>query len=323
MTGSQTLVREHEADLVVEEATEVAEDVIAITLGDPYGGELPDWTPGAHIDLVLSPTLTRQYSLCGDVADPRRWRIGVLRNRDGRGGSQLVHDTLKVGATVRVRGPRNHFPLISSPRYVFIAGGIGITPLLPMIREAAAAGTDWQLAYAGRRRATMAFLDELAGYGERVRLAPRDESGPLDLAVLLGEPRAGTAIYCCGPEKMLTDVETGCRPWPPGSLHLERFSAKAQSDGATADTEFEVILARSGLRLKVAPETSIFDVVQAAGVSVLGSCFEGVCGTCESGVLEGDVDHRDSILTEEERESNEFMMICVSRCRSAQLTLDL
>jgi ferredoxin-NADP reductase len=323
VTDSQTLVREHEAELVVEEAREVAENVMALTLGDPHGADLPDWTPGAHIDLVLSPTLTRQYSLCGDVADPRRWRIGVLRTSDGRGGSQLVHDTLKVGATVRVRGPRNHFPLISSPRYVFIAGGIGITPLLPMIREAAAAGTDWQLAYGGRRRATMAFLDELASYGDRVRLAPREESGRLDLAALLGEPRADTAVYCCGPEGLLMAVEDRCGSWPPGSLHLERFSAKAQPAGAAADAEFEVILARSGLRLAVPSDKSIFDVVQAAGVSVLGSCFEGVCGTCESGVLDGDVDHHDSILTEEERESNEFMMICVSRCRSAQLTLDL
>jgi ferredoxin-NADP reductase len=320
---TQTRVREHEAELVVEQAAGVAEGVVALTLADPRGIDLPDWTPGAHIDLMLSPTLTRQYSLCGDVADPRRWRIGVLRTPDSRGGSQLVHDSLKPGATVRVRGPRNHFPLISSPGYLFIAGGIGITPLLPMIREVVATGADWRLAYGGRHRASMAFLDELADHGERVQLAPHDETGQIDLAALLAGPREGTAVYCCGPESLLTAVETVCQHWPPGSLHLERFSAKTQPAGAGTERGFEVILQRSGVKLDVPADKSIFDVVQAAGVSVLGSCFEGVCGTCETGVLDGDVEHRDLILNEEERESNEFMMICVSRCRSAQLTLDL
>lgn len=320
---TQTRVREHEADLVVEEAKEVAEGVVALTLADPRGIDLPDWTPGAHIDLMLSAALTRQYSLCGDVADARRWRVGVLRTPDSRGGSQLVHDSLKQGATVRVRGPRNHFPLVSSPGYLFIAGGIGITPLLPMIREALATSADWQLAYGGRHRASMAFLDELKDYGGRVQLAPQDETGQIDLAALLAKPGEDTAVYCCGPEGLLAAVEALCRPWPPGSLHLERFAAKAQPAGEGAERAFEVVLQRSGVKLHVPADKSIFDVVQAAGVSVLGSCFEGVCGTCETGVLAGEVEHRDSILNEEERESNEFMMICVSRCRSAQLTLDL
>lgn len=321
---TQTRVREHEADLVVEEAKTVAEGVVAVTLADPRGADLPDWTPGAHVDLVLTPDLTRQYSLCGDVADPRRWRIGVLRTPDSRGGSDLVHDGLKEGTAVRVRGPRNHFPLLTSPRYLFIAGGIGITPLLPMIREAAATGADWRLAYGGRHRASMAFLDELEVHGERVQLAPQDETGHLDLAALLATPREDTAIYCCGPEGLLAAVETLCQPpWPSGSLHLERFAAKARPVDEAAEQAFEVVLQRSGLKLAVPADKSIFDVVQAAGISVLGSCFEGVCGTCETGVLDGEVDHRDSILTGEERESNEFMMICVSRCRSAQLTLDL
>jgi cytochrome P450/ferredoxin len=323
-SGSRTLVREHEADLVVEEAQRAAEDVAAITLADPDGGDLPDWTPGAHIDLVLTPKLTRQYSLCGDVADPRRWRIGVLRTPDSRGGSALIHDTIASGSTVRVRGPRNHFPLVRSPRYLFISGGIGITPLLPMIREADATGADWRLVYGGRSQASMAFTGELATYGDRVQLIPQDTHGFPDLDALLGIPRPDTAVYCCGPEGLLTAVEQRCAAWPPGSLHVERFKARPQPEAAAGeDTEFEVMLQRSGLAVTVPPGKSIIEAVEEQGVSVLYSCLEGICGTCETGVIDGDVDHRDSILTEEERRAGEFMMICVSRCRSPRLTLDL
>jgi ferredoxin-NADP reductase len=318
------VVREHEAELVVEDVRQAADGVVALTLASPDETDLPSWTPGAHIDLVLRPSVTRQYSLCGDVADPRRWRIGVLRAPDSRGGSLLVHDTLSAGATVRVRGPRNHFPLVSSPRYLFIAGGIGITPLLPMIREADATGADWRLVYGGRSRATMAFTDELAAYGDRVRLIPQDEAGFPDLDGLLGTPRADTAVYCCGPEGLLAAVEQRCAAWPPGALHLERFAAKPRPPAAPVEeTAFDLVCQRSGVRVTVPPGKSIIEVVEERGVSVLYSCMEGVCGTCETAVLDGEVDHRDSILTEEERQAGEFMMICVSRCRSAQLTLDL
>jgi ferredoxin-NADP reductase len=320
--GTPLLIREHEVDLVVEEARQAADGVVALTLADPRGADLPTWTPGAHIDLILRPELTRQYSLCGDVADPRRWRIGVLRAPDSRGGSRLVHETLTSGATVRACGPRNHFPLVSSPCYLFIAGGIGITPLLPMIREAHATGADWQLAYGGRSRATMAFTDELAAYGDRVCLVPQDEAGFPDLDALLGTPRADTAVYCCGPEGLLAAVEQRCAAWPPGALHLERFAAKPQPEAA-AETAFEVVCQRSGLTVTVPPGKSIIEAVEERGISVLYSCMEGICGSCETAVLDGEVDHRDSILTEEERQANEFMMTCVSRCQSAQLVLDL
>ena len=320
---TQTIVREQEADLVVRAADEVAEDVLALTLADPSGATLPAWTPGAHIDLVLGDGLTRQYSLCSSPPDAAVWRVGVLRTPDSRGGSQYVHRNLPVGATVRVRGPRNHFPLVASPRYQFIAGGIGITPMLPMIAEAEAAGADWTLLYGGRKRASMAFLDELAAYGDRVTIAPQDEVGFLDLAGVLGDPRPDTLVYCCGPEGLLGAVEKACESWPAGSLHLERFSAKPQEEPEGGNTEFELVLQRSGLTLTVPPDRSVFDVIKGAGVSVLGSCMEGVCGTCETEVIDGDVDHRDSVLNDDERASNEFMMICVSRCRSGRLTLDV
>jgi ferredoxin-NADP reductase len=318
---TQTIVREFEAELVVTESVVVADDVIALTLAAEDGSPLPPWTPGAHIDLVLGEDLVRQYSLCGSPGDRRTWRLGILRAPDSRGGSKAVHAGLHNGAVVRVRGPRNHFPLVASPRYLFIAGGIGITPMLPMIAEAEAAGADWRLVYGGRKRASMAFVDDLAAYSDKVTLVPEDERGMPDLDAEVGMPREGTLVYACGPTGLLDAVEQRCATWPPGSLHLERFSAKAAAP--TGNTEFELVLQRSGLTLSVPADQSVFEVCKQAGISVVGSCLEGICGTCETEVVDGDVDHRDSVLNEEEREANEYMMICVSRCRSARLTLDL
>jgi ferredoxin-NADP reductase len=323
VTTTKTIIREHEADLVVQDAQTVADDVVALTLADPHGAVLPAWTPGAHIDLILDDDLTRQYSLCSSPSKPDLWRVGVLRAPDSRGGSRRVHAALTPGATVRIRGPRNHFPLVASPRYLFIAGGIGITPLLPMIAEADAAGADWRLLYGGRERASMAFIDELSSYGDRVLIVPQDQMGMLDLESVLGTPQPDTLVYCCGPEGLLSAVERFCEKWPLGTLHLERFSAKPQEPAAEADSSFELVLQRSGLTLQVPSDKSVLTVIREAGVSVLASCLEGVCGTCETEVIDGDVDHRDSVLNEEERASNEYMMVCVSRCRSPQLTLDL
>jgi ferredoxin-NADP reductase len=178
--ATQTIVREYEADLEVVEARIAANDVVALTLAHPAGEDLPPWTPGAHIDLILAEDVVRQYSLCGSPAETGRWRVGVLKTADSRGGSKAAHE-LAEGAKVRVRGPRNHFPFVAAKRYLFVAGGIGITPLLPMIAEASAARADWRLIYGGRSRASMAFIDELAAYGDRVVLMPQDEAGMPDL----------------------------------------------------------------------------------------------------------------------------------------------
>jgi ferredoxin-NADP reductase len=221
-----------------------------------------------------------------------------------------------------VRGPRNNFPLVGSPRYLFIAGGIGITPILPMIRAAEAAGAEWRLVYGGRQRASMAFLDELAHYGDRVSIRPQDETGLLDLDALLGTPEPDTLVYCCGPEPLLAAVEQRCHAWPPRSLHVERFSPKPLTEPVLTEA-FEVVLRQSELELTVPPDRSILSVVEAAGVGVLSSCAEGTCGTCETAVLDGEPDHRDSVLTEEERQANDCMMICVSRSRGPRLVLDL
>ena len=317
---------EHELDLVLEKKEIVAEGVARLTLRRADGAELPVWAPGAHVDLVLGDGLTRQYSLCGDPAERAVLQVAVLREPDGRGGSAYVHDVLAVGDTVHVRGPRNHFALTPARRYVFVAGGIGITPILPMIAAADAAGVDWHLFYGGRTRASMAFRAELQeAHPGRVTVHPQDEHGLLDLATILSEPGTDAqdvAVYCCGPEPLLAAVEDRCASWPHGALHLERFAPKAgATDGPR--TSFEVELAQSGTVLSVPEDRSILDVVESSGIQVLSSCQEGTCGTCETGVLSGTPDHRDSVLTDDEQAANDTMMICVSRSCSARLVLDL
>ncbi|MER6786797.1 PDR/VanB family oxidoreductase [Streptomyces sp. NPDC000658] len=308
----------HEVELVVERRESAADGVLALTLRHPLGEPLPAWEPGAHVDVVLGPGLERQYSLCGDPADRAAWRIAVLREADGRGGSAHVHEQVRQGDKIRVRGPRNHFALRPAPRYRFIAGGIGITPLLPMLAAAEAAGADWSLLYGGRTRASMAFTGELAVYGDRVTVAPQDEAGLLDLGPVLDALPEDALVYCCGPGPLLDAVEERC---PPGALRVERFQAKERP--AAQEEEFEVELAQSGRTLTVAPGVSVLDAVRAAGVEVLFSCTEGTCGTCETDVLDGTPDHRDSVLSAGEREAGETMMICVSRCRGKRLVLDL
>lgn len=300
-----------------------AEGVVVLDLRAADGSELPAWSAGAHIDLRLPGELTRQYSLCGDPAERDVWRIAVLREPESRGGSAHVHDSLVAGAEVDVRGPRNHFPLVPSPRYVFIAGGIGITPMLPMIDAAAAAGASWELHYGGRSRRSMAFLESLEeATGQQVTLHPQDEVGLIDLERLLGTPRADTLVYCCGPEPLLLAVEQRCAGWPGGSLHVERFAPREVGEPVLSDA-FEVELATSGLSLTVPPGKSVLQVVEEAGVAVLSSCTEGTCGTCETTVLSGEVDHRDSLLTPAEQAANDTMFICVSRAACPKLVLEL
>ncbi|WP_433472526.1 PDR/VanB family oxidoreductase [Spirillospora sp. CA-142024] len=310
-------------ELRVAAKTPMADGVVTLTLDHPDGRRLPDWTPGAHIDLVLPNGMTRQYSLCGDRWDARTYRVGVLREREGRGGSAFVHDELREGDRVSIGGPRNNFRLVPSERYLFIAGGIGITPLLPMVRQAEMLGTEWRLLYGGRSRTSMAFLDELEAYGDNVTVVPQDEEGLLDLPAWLDGADSGTKVYCCGPAPLLEAVETRCSAWPQGLLRTERFVAR--DFGAVRDEPFELRLERSGVSLTVRPGQSVLDAVGGAGVGVgvLSSCRQGLCGTCETSVLAGEPDHRDSILDDGEREAGDCMFVCVSRSRSDRLVLDL
>jgi ferredoxin-NADP reductase len=303
-------------ELVVTERRQLADGVVGLVLAHPSGEALPSWAPGAHVDLAPDGGPERQYSLCGDPATPS-WEIAVLREPDGRGGSAFVHDQVRAGDRVRVRGPRNHFSLVEAARYRFVAGGIGITPIRPMIAEVAARGADWRLLYGGRTAASMAFADELTALGDRVRLRPQDEHGLLDLKAELADVDEGTAVYCCGPEPLLAAVANLV---PATLLHVERFAPVAiPADG----TAFDVELNRSGKIVHVPAGRSVLESIEAAGVPVLFSCREGTCGTCETEVLDGEPDHRDSLLTEEERAAGDTMLICVSRARGARLVLDL
>lgn len=314
---------EAELDLLVESKRPVADGVIVVTLRDPRDAQLPPWQPGAHVDLVLRPDLVRQYSLCGDPNDRTALQVAVLREPEGRGGSRYVHDELPERSILRVRGPRNHFSLLPSKRYLFIAGGIGITPIVPMVAAADRAAARWRLVYGGRTRASMAFrTDLLARYGDKVSIHPQDETGLLDLASLLAEPDGDTLVYCCGPEPLLVAVEESRAGWPAGALRVERFAPKVFDEPLLKES-FEVELRRSGRTLKVPPAKSILRVVEEAGIAVLSSCQEGTCGTCETTVLAGVPEHRDSLLTEEERAANDTMMICVSRSRTPKLVLDV
>jgi ferredoxin-NADP reductase len=303
-------------ELVVTDRRVLADDVVGLTLATVDGTPVPEWDPGAHVDLSLGNGLQRQYSLCGDPADRSAWQVAVLREPAGRGGSDYVHTGLTVGGKVSARGPRNHFPLHPAPSYRFIAGGIGITPILAMVEAAERAGADWRLLYGGRRRASMAFLDRLAGYGDRVEVRPQDEYGLLDLAAAIDGAPPGTLVYCCGPEPLLSAVEQRC---PPGVLHTERFTALPAAPGEA----FEVVLGGSGRTFTIEAGRSILETLEDGGVNVLFSCREGTCGTCETGVLDGEPDHRDVLLTDAERAVGDVMMICVSRCRGARLVLDL
>ena len=312
--------------LEVAAVRDEAAEVRSFELDDPDGWILPEWPPGEHIDVLApdaDPEMVRQYSLCGNPDDRRRYRIAVLREEDGRGASRFLHDRVEAGARLLVSAPRNNFPLVASPRYLFIAGGIGITPLLPMLRAAAARGAHWELSYGGRRRDRMAFLAELDGHGERVRALPEDEHGLLPLAGILDAAGPGTAVYCCGPEPLLAAVERLWGERRTGTLHIERFQPRPQEPAAAPDQEFEVRVASTGATVRVGAEQSIMDALGAAGIDVPSSCREGTCASCETTVLDGEVEHRDSVLTEDERVNGDTMMLCVSRAASPQLVLDL
>jgi ferredoxin-NADP reductase len=314
--------------LLVERASFETPDILVLDLVASDQGPLPPWRPGAHVDLVLKSGKIRQYSLCGDPADQARYRIAVLRERAGRGGSLELHASATTGITFAARGPRNHFDLVDAHEYLFLAGGIGVTPILPMIRAAKQAGRPWRLVYGGRSLATMGFVTELdERRGGEVKLVPQDELGLPDIDALLSETRAGAAIYACGPAGMLKEVELVANRYDlRGALHVERFSAPEEAPNPASDVgdqAFEVELRQSGLILHVAADRSLGSVLQDANVSVPFSCQEGYCGSCETRVIEGVPDHRDSVLNDEEKSKGQTMMVCVGRARSPRLVLDL
>lgn len=300
-----------------------ADSVISLELQRADRSALPAWTAGSHIDLVLPSGQTRQYSLCGEPGDTLRMRIAVLLEPNGRGGSREVHD-LRLGQHVKIRGPRNAFELQPADSFLFVAGGIGITPILPMIRTAQRANARWHLLYGGRSRASMAFVAELQEWGrEHVEILPADEVGLIDLDAIVAKAAAGAEVYGCGPAALLDALtERFAAAALSERLHIERFGA-APVAPASLNGSLRVILARSGATVEVPHGCSVMQALRDAGHEVPSSCEQGVCGMCETRVLEGVPDHRDMLLTESERQRGNVMMVCVSRALTPTLTIDM
>jgi ferredoxin-NADP reductase len=299
----------------------VATDVIQLDL-EPSGGRLPEWTPGSHVDIVLADGEARQYSLSGSPDAADRWTLGILVEREGRGGSLWISENATPGSSLTVSVPRNHFEFRPQrDRVVFIAGGIGITALLPMIERAQADGRDWELHYVGRSLAHMAFLDRLSVYGSLVTLYPRDSSDRPDVErIVLG--RGPVDVYCCGPEALMEAVEEVARANSEVEAHVERFEPRPIEADSAFD-EFDVVFEYSGLEAHVGPGQTILEAAETVGIEVPTSCREGTCGTCETPVIAGTIAHRDSILSDAEREASATMMICISRASCPRLVLDL
>jgi ferredoxin-NADP reductase len=298
-----------------------APGVVSLQLTAPDGGALPAFEPGAHIDLKLPDGTMRQYSLSGDPADTSHYRVGIRAVAGGL-SSSFIHRKLRPGELLTVSAPRNNFPLVDSARYIFVAGGIGVTPLLPMMRQASAKGRPWTLLYCNRRNEDAPFLAEIKALGGEVSMHSSEAGTRLDVAQRLAAVQPDTAVYCCGPESLMTAVEDATAAWPDGSIHFEWFTPRSRPADETSGS-FEVVCQRSGLTLTVPPDKSILEALNDAGIDVPCSCTQGICGTCEVGVLAGEVDHRDSILSSSERAANTTMMTCVSRAKGARLVLDI
>ncbi|MEL4503495.1 PDR/VanB family oxidoreductase [Luteococcus sp. H138] len=308
----------------VRQCEELASGVRRLTFERTDGSDFPAWEPGSHVDVVM-PDHVRQYSICSSPRQRRQLQVSVLHVSDSRGGSAWVHEQLREGQVLRISAPRNNFVFQDSRKYLFIAGGIGITPIIPMIERAEELGREWTLVYAGRSRSTMAFLPELEEHHpDRVKAYPAHETGRVNLADHLAMPRAKMLIYACGPTRMVEEIEDWARGWPPGVLHTERFQAASLDAGASMEA-FEVELARSGRTVEVATDQTVLEALEESGTRILSSCRAGVCGTCETEVLSGEVDHRDVVLSPAEQEASQTMMVCVSRaangCHRLRLNL--
>ena len=302
-----------------------ARDVLWIELRHADGTALPPFTAGAHLELHLPRQLIRHYSLCNDPRETHRYCIGVGLSRDSRGGSKYIHERLKVGQTLKVSPPRNNFPLKDAANdTVFIAGGIGITPILSMIHACIAAGRPWRLFYCARSRARAAFYEDLVALGgDSIRFHFDDEQQGrwFDAATALGTVAVDAHVYTCGPEPLMRAVEAAGATRPAGHLHFEWFTApQIETNG---DRPFTVRLVRSGCDVHVPPDRSLLDALEDSGNGVPWSCREGLCATCRVDVLAGECEHRDSVLSAEERATHRTMLVCVSRAKGEWLELDL
>ena len=297
-------------------------------LTDPEGRELPPFTSGAHIDIHLADGVVRQYSLSNDPVERRRYVIGVLKDEGGRGGSAGLHRSLHVQDVVRISPPRNNFPLADeATKVILLAGGIGVTPLKSMAHSLERAGIDYELHYCAKDRAFTVFEDEMQAFAAQGRLHYHfdggDPSKGLDIAGLLADPAPGTHVYYCGPSGFMKACAGAAERWDPKTVHFEHFKPPVEEAraGALPAGAFTVEIASSGRRIDVGPDESIADVLNREGVPVETSCESGLCGTCKTRYKSGQVDHRDYIL--DDAEKGEYLTLCVSRCESELLVLDL
>ena len=316
-----------ERRLRVQSATWEAEGIHSYTLRDPEGGALAPFTAGAHIDLHLPTGVVRSYSLTNPQDETQRYVIAVQRDRASRGGSTWVHDRLKIGDLITVAGPRNNFPLAEDAAHsLFVAGGIGITPLWCMIQRLQALGRPFELFYCVRTHKEAAFLEPLKAIAERpgAKILFNFDGEPggklLDIKAVVDAAQPTAHLYCCGPLPMLNAFEEATKGLPPERVHLEYFTAK---EAPAAAGGFTVVLAKTGKSFVIPPGKTILETLLDAGLPIPCSCLEGVCGTCETKVLEGTPDHRDVVLTDSERKANKTMMICCSGSKSDKLVLDL
>ncbi len=303
-----------------------ADGIVSIELLPAGDAAFPPFEAGSHIDLHLPNGMIRNYSLLNAGDERGRYVIGVLQDRTSRGGSKYVHEQLRVGATVPITPPRNNFPLHEdAPRSVLVAGGIGVTPILAMARRLAVLGRPFELLYLARSRRSAAFLDQIEAFGDRVVLHFDDEQGaPADLKSLLAARRAaGTHYYACGPAPLLDAFERECAALGYTDAHVERFAALEINAAPEAKTSYVAVCEKSGKTFTITPDKSLLDTLLDGGIQADYSCLEGVCGTCETRVIEGEPDHRDSVLSASEKASNQTMMICVSGCKSERLVLDI
>ncbi len=309
---------ENLVSLVVSEIAYPATGIKQINFENPTGAPLKEWLPGSHITLHLPNGLKRQYSLCGDLRDKDSYTISVLQAPQSRGGSEWIHQELKQGMTVEVSGPHNHFEIEPAKDYLFIAGGIGITPIKAMI-ESLPTKKAWSLVYAGRSRSSMAYASELEGmYQDRVTIHSDEEAGHrINLDEILKDFDGD--VYTCGPEPLLAALMERV---PAGRLHFERFNAVERSSSVTLD-EFTVVLKRSGKKFQVTKDESLLNAINQNGGSLISSCGEGVCGTCEVRFLGGSPQHLDSVMSDEDKDEIGVMYPCVSRSNSDELILDI
>jgi ferredoxin-NADP reductase len=307
---------------VIARRSLISDKILELKLSPADKSPIIPWEPGAHIELALPSGLVRQYSLCGEPSDDF-YTIAVLKEEISRGGSIEIHDEIHEGDHLTVRGPKNHFKLEPGALTVFMAGGIGITPLLPMMRSLSKQGKPWVLHYGGKSLAALAYLDALQLMeGNEISIYLKNETRRIPVSEIISTLSTEDAIYVCGPESMISEVEeVGARLGV--RVCLERFGPAPGEKPEIGGDSFEVELARSAKVLTVPADTRLIDIVRTVVPSVPFSCEEGYCGSCETGVLEGVPDHRDSILSPEEKSNNDCMMICVGRSLTPRLVLDL